>query len=59
MKKMYNININFDTKTWKKSNGYISYGFYICECTLNLFFCIIVYSCDFSFYSYKLIVFHP
>jgi hypothetical protein len=34
---MYNINISFDTKTWKKNNGYSSYGSYICECPLNIF----------------------
>ncbi len=37
MKEMCNININFDTKTWKKNIGYSSYGPYLCECTHTLY----------------------
>jgi hypothetical protein len=33
IKEMFDIDIIFGMKTWKKNNGYNSYGSYICECT--------------------------
>jgi hypothetical protein len=33
----------------KQNSGYISNDSYICECTFNYYFCIVVYSYDFNF----------